>query len=262
MEMPLPADFLNAAHIGDTPRMQALIARGIEKTTLEEALFISIQQKNITSSRFLLTQGGVNVNAHNKNGHSLLSFATHHNNILAISLLLDNPELDLNKDSELSTLEKLVSAQIYHLVEKIVTKAPPFYLEKHGKKALMAATLINNRDIVRLLIARGVPPSEGYILNKTPLHRAVEHNLSGTVKMLIEGGANVNIADNNKYTPLFIAISRGNFSMATFLEQRGASLEIACAVAKEVHYDGFECMVKSWKNTRNKKNQYTQPSKP
>ena len=42
------------------------------------------------------------------------------------------------------------------------------------------------------------------------------------VKLLLENGANVNVRDNNQWTPLKIAVHRGFMEIANLLQQAGA----------------------------------------
>ncbi|XP_011169972.3 transient receptor potential channel pyrexia isoform X1 [Solenopsis invicta] len=57
---------------------------------------------------------------------------------------------------------------------------------------------------------------------RTPLHQAVENNHADVVRVLVEGGADVNVKDENQITPLFLAgisVNRDNLNeMIKFLE--------------------------------------------
>lgn len=62
---------------------------------------------------------------------------------------------------------------------------------------------------------------------ETPLHMAVTRDAFEDVKILVEGGANVNAVTDIRTTPLQRAIYRKNFDMIRFLLERGADPNIA-----------------------------------
>lgn len=59
---------------------------------------------------------------------------------------------------------------------------------------------------------------------RSPLHYAAEHGRRNIVLLLLHHGANVNLADWQKYTPLHYAISRGHRACVKVLLEAGADV--------------------------------------
>ena len=97
---------------------------------------------------------------------------------------------------------------------------------RYDGTALIAAAHLGHVEIVRLLIAAKAPLNHVNNLGWTALMEAIVlgnggANHTATVKALIEAGADVNIADRNKVTPLQHARTRGYVEMARMLEAAG-----------------------------------------
>jgi len=60
----------------------------------------------------------------------------------------------------------------------------------------------------------------------TPLFVACELGWSKVVSVLIEGGAQVNIANHAGSTPLFLASKKGNLGVVTALVEAGACVDM------------------------------------
>jgi ankyrin repeat protein len=89
-----------------------------------------------------------------------------------------------------------------------------------------AQNLVSARDTNKLniLIKNGLDINATYRSQKTLLHYAVEHRAYDMVKFLVGKGANVNLRDKNKSTPLLAATSLvyRNDSIARYLLDKGA----------------------------------------
>jgi ankyrin repeat protein len=64
---------------------------------------------------------------------------------------------------------------------------------------------------------------------ETPLHRACWEGHGSIVRMLIDGGADLNVAGIDGLTPLHMASGAGHESIARMLIDRGADLNVADA---------------------------------
>lgn len=78
-------------------------------------------------------------------------------------------------------------------------------------------------NVVKVLIDYGLDPNKR--LNRfgeTPLMRAVTEKNKPIVKLLLQSGADLNLADDASYTPLMAASAIGDISMIELLVKEGA----------------------------------------
>ena len=96
---------------------------------------------------------------------------------------------------------------------------------QHGKNdttPLYMAVVLGHKDIVRVLLERGADPNIAGAWGRTPLLTAIRARLDDVTHMLIERGADPNIADHEKHTPLRYASARGDTDLVRLLLGRGA----------------------------------------
>jgi ankyrin repeat protein len=98
---------------------------------------------------------------------------------------------------------------------------------RYDGTALIAAAHLGHDDVVRALIRAGAPLDHVNNLGWTALIESIVLGDGGprhvaTMKALIDGGANLNLADRSGATPLALARSRGFAPMVALLAQAGA----------------------------------------
>ena len=98
---------------------------------------------------------------------------------------------------------------------------------RYDGTALIAAAHLGHDEVVKLLIAAGAPLDHVNNLGWTALIESIVLGNGGprhtaTLSALVDAGANVNLADRNRTTPLQLARARGYRAMAEILEQAGA----------------------------------------
>jgi hypothetical protein len=91
---------------------------------------------------------------------------------------------------------------------------------------LYQATLFNNIDKVKNLIAEGADVNEKTQEGFTPLHNAAFYGLLEITKLLIENGADVNAKTLSSLTPLYNAADHGYLEIAKLLIENGADVNI------------------------------------
>ena len=98
---------------------------------------------------------------------------------------------------------------------------------RYDGTALIAAAHLGHDEVVRLLIAAGAPLDHVNNLGWTALIESIVLGQGGprhveTLRAIVGAGANVNLADRNRQTPLQLARQRGYKAMIAILEQAGA----------------------------------------
>jgi ankyrin repeat protein len=133
-----------------------------------------------------------------------------------------------------------VAHQIYQDPESINN------FSEDGFTALGLSCYFGKEEVARYLVLKGaevnLPSKNGF--NVFPLHSAVAGNFVNISKMLIENGAEVNIAQQSGLTPLHSAAQNGNVELIILLLENGASVDtrmeggkLAADLAKEKGYD-------------------------
>ena len=105
--------------------------------------------------------------------------------------------------------------------------SPRNVTSRYDGTALIAAAHLGHDDVVRALIRAGAPLDHVNNLGWTALIESIVLGDGGprhvaTMKALIDGGANLNLADRSGATPLALARSRGFAPMVALLAQAGA----------------------------------------
>jgi len=114
------------------------------------------------------------------------------------------------------------------LVEKAVMADPELIhqFSEDGFTPLGLASFFGNEDVVRFLLLNGaepnVPSSNGF--HVYPIHSAVASNFNMIAKMLLEGGADVNVVQMSGATPLHSAAYNGNIDLLIVLLEAGAQV--------------------------------------
>ena len=96
---------------------------------------------------------------------------------------------------------------------------------KNNEALLNAVEILNNKAIVRYLIAHGadIHAGDDYVLRKYLSRQTVGPNNKGNfIKYLIRKGANVNAANGE---PLILTCNSGNLDMMKYLIRKGAALD-------------------------------------
>jgi ankyrin repeat protein len=98
---------------------------------------------------------------------------------------------------------------------------------RYDGTALIAAAHLGHVEVVRTLINAGAPLDHVNNLQWTALIESIVlgdggNNHTGTLRALVDAGANVNIPDGRGSTPLQLARNRGYREMVAILEKAGA----------------------------------------
>ena len=159
-----------------------------------------------------------------KTSHDIspLLLACYYNKPQIVKILLKHlDELTIHEAAAASQLEQ---------VQAMIENQPQLVdvVSDHGFTPLGLATHFGNEAVVRYLLAKHADPNvqsqNGY--NVYPLHAAISANFDGIAKMLIEAGAEVNVLQASRISPLHFAAQNGNIDLIILLLENGARIEI------------------------------------
>ena len=103
---------------------------------------------------------------------------------------------------------------------------------KHSKPPLFIAAEQKNMRTVALLLKLGADPDQKYTLESL-LHKAVSNNNLELAETLLAGGANPNIKNYNKQTPIEVAIHKVKPDMALLLLNHRADVRVLSDYSKD-----------------------------
>ncbi len=199
-EVKIYAGLHEAAAKGDAAEITRLIAAG-EKPNIQDSksrtpLHVAVFFKKYDAARALL-KGGANPNALEGDRYDPLTIAAVQNDVEMLKILLEGGASAQNITS------------------------------RYDGTALIAAAHLGHVEVVKILIAAKAPLNRVNNLGWTALMEAIvlgngDGNHTATVRALVEAGADVNIPDRNRISPLQHARQRGYSEMARILEAAGA----------------------------------------
>ncbi|HBL98179.1 TPA: hypothetical protein DDZ86_00880 [Candidatus Dependentiae bacterium] len=143
-----------------------------------------------------LIKGGVDVNAKDAQGRSLLHWVCKSGYLDAIKVCLD-------------------------------VKADVDSTDFDNYTPLHLACAQENLKVVKILVEKGIAINAKTLLNgHTPLHDACHHGFADIVEFLLVNGASVNIQDKHDETPLHWACQSGCLNVVKVLIEKGARFDI------------------------------------
>ncbi len=97
-----------------------------------------------------------------------------------------------------------------------------------GFTALGLAAYFGHLESLKLLLVKGADPNvlSNNGLNVAPLHSALSGGHKEMARILVEAGADVNLAGGEGYTPLHYTASAGDIETTRFLLERGARADV------------------------------------
>jgi ankyrin repeat protein len=198
-EKPRYTGLLAAAARGDTAQIKALIAKGARPDVRDgydrTPLHIAAYGKRHEAMRALVA-GGADPNALERDRYDIVTIAAVTNDLTTLKVAL-----------EIGCSAKNVTS-------------------RYDGTALIAAAHLGYAEVVRMLIKAGAPLDHVNNLGWTALIESIVLGDGGprhfeTLKTLVEAGANVNLTDRERRTPLALARARRYPEMVKLLEDAG-----------------------------------------
>ena len=175
-----------------------------------------------------LIREGASVAARDNRGRTALLVATHGNHVPAArALIAAGADVNAKDDIQDSAFLYAGAEGRTEILKMTLPTADLKSTNRYGGTALIPAAHHGHTEAVRILLATAIDKDHVNRLGWTALLEAVILGDGGPVhseivRLLVEAGANVNIADREGVTPLQHAKRRGYAAMVRILEARGA----------------------------------------
>jgi len=194
-----------------------------------QGLFDAVASGNATRVKRLISQD-INLDVRDNHGRTPLQVATYFGDAELARILLeagadantmDHQRYDLITIAAVNNNVELIKLGLEFGANPGATTSP------YDGTALIAAAHLGHVETIQILIEAGTPLDHVNNLGWTALIESIvlgnggEHH-TNVLKLLVDAGANINLANRNGTTPLQLARQQGFDSMAEYLELAGA----------------------------------------
>jgi uncharacterized protein len=219
----------NVNHLLINEEQQAIEAENKEMEKMNQALLLAVNQGNQEEIKKLLANGA-DIDATDERGRTSALIAVHTNQLAIFQLLVEHGANINIRDSRLDNplLHAGAAGKLDFVKAAIEAGASTAITNRFGGISLIPAAERGHVDVVSWLLANSdIHIDHVNNLGWTALLEAVILGDGGQkhqeiVKLLIDHGADVNLADNDGVTPLQHAKNRGYQVMIDLLTNAGA----------------------------------------
>jgi ankyrin repeat protein len=182
-------------------------------------IFEAIDEGDADAVRALAAADPAVVASRDREGTSALLYARYRGRLDLVEVMLEAaPELDVFEAAALGRADRLRA-----LVDADPGLATAFAPD--GFHALGLAAFFGHPDVVALLLERGADVdavARNEQVRTTALQAAAASGDNESARLLVEAGADVNVAQPGGFTPLHAAAANGNDELAVLLLEHGA----------------------------------------
>src|SRR5215467_376021 len=243
------AGLVDAVKSGDRSAALALLQQKVNVNTPEAdgttALHWAVEKDDVDLVDRLI-KAGANVNAKNDYGSTPMSEAAINGDVAVLDKLLkagadvESPNADgqtalmiIARTNNLEAARLLLNhGANVNAVEKWREQTPVMWAAAEGQAAMVKELVAHGADVnARSHVndwerqvtaeARAIARPAGGL---TPLLYAARQGCVGCTKALVEGGADLNLADPDGVSPLLLSILNMNFDVAAYLIDKGANV--------------------------------------
>jgi ankyrin repeat protein len=250
-----PQTLMEAAQLGDVKGAETLLARAVDRRTLNEALLVAAESEPLivggvnaqneagllyASTVRLLLSKGASVRARDENGSTALARASGHGETAVVKLLLEKGA-EVEATDSTGTTALIAAACDCPIIDQPATDDSVRLLLGHGANieasnnegttALMAAAGWGRASIAEILLDRGAKIDARDRQGNTALLISAKGSAYPTaeaVGILLARGADIEARNSNGDTALMLAASNGGFEdvkIVQMLLNRGADLQ-------------------------------------
>ena len=169
----------------------------------EASVYRAVRWSMDTSLQLVLEKGA-DVNVANEDGRTPLSIAVSEGNISAKEILLEQPNIDIERSDKKLTTPTMYAAganQVQCLRLLLAYKPALEAQDRQGRTALSLAALGGCKIPAKLLLKAGANINTQDRKGNTPLALAAEYNHDVVVRFLLDNSADGEIADEDEETP-------------------------------------------------------------
>eukprot|EP00730_Choanoeca_flexa_P010178 TRINITY_DN1636_c0_g1_i1.p1 TRINITY_DN1636_c0_g1~~TRINITY_DN1636_c0_g1_i1.p1 ORF type:complete len:338 (+),score=82.19 TRINITY_DN1636_c0_g1_i1:94-1014(+) len=205
-------------------RRALLTPQGDDNTPLHRA----VTSGNLELCRFILCEAQGIPNIKGPTSITPLLIAAHHGHAAIVELLLTQGANVKARDKKFTTALHLVCRYgHYHTLCVLLHHAPRINLDqtdKEGLTAVMAAAGLADERVLATLAKHGARLDDPDPAQTTPLHVAVMWARYGSVRLLLDSGADVHFRGATGLQPIHLAVQIGNIRMLKLLVAYGADV--------------------------------------
>ena len=104
--------------------------------------------------------------------------------------------------------------------------------DEYGETPLKKAGAYGHVEVLRVLLEGGANVESIDVKRNTALHNAAYNGMLDACRLLLDWGAKVDSLDVGNTTPLYFAAKKGHLSVVKLLVERGADVSIKCKSGK------------------------------
>ena len=233
----LDKDLMSAAVAGNAERVKDLIGQcanvDVQSRAGATPLWVAANQGHLNVVKTLL-ESGAKFNVQDNKGRTAFEIASQKSNDKSLDFYEQKKyelikQLLIKRELNELLLQGITAQdrQCNNCIEQLLDLGADINVidkKNYGHTALMLAILSSNRDIAKLLIAKGANVNTKNFDKQTALMMATAQQDTELVELLICARAEVNDQDKLKQTALMLAIDKGNFPIASSLMDAGADI--------------------------------------